>query len=165
MRSFPLRTSTWISIAAIAATLVVAWAIYSHRGNVRQTLQHLDDEPTIEVKPKATREPKGQPSEVSLPSARIACSLEEAKEAGVKFEMPLGIGHLMQYGTGFLIDKRGWIATNNHVLARITKDARVKLADGKRRELAGLVARAPQYDLAIVKLKEPPANLTVLDVH
>jgi hypothetical protein len=71
----------------------------------------------------------------------------------------------MQYGTGFLIDARGWIATNNHVLAHVTKDTRVKLADGQRFELEGLAARAPQHDLAIVKLREPPEALTVLDIY
>jgi hypothetical protein len=90
--------------------------------------------------------------------------LEEAKKALVKFEMPLGIGDLSQHGTGFMIDPRGWIATNNHLLARMTTATRAKLADGSRLEVDGIIARAPERDLAIVKLKEPPPDVTVLDI-
>ena len=54
--------------------------------------------------------------------------------------------------------------TNNHVLAGITTDSRVKLADGRLFEIEGIVARSLEHDLAIVKLREWTEPLTVLDV-
>jgi hypothetical protein len=98
------------------------------------------------------------------PQPSVAHSLEEAKRAIVKFVMPLGIGNLTQYGTGFLVDGRGWIATNNHVITCITTEARVKLANGEELELEGIAARLPRHDLAIVKLKNPPSDLMLLDI-
>ncbi len=94
----------------------------------------------------------------------VARSLDEAGDAIVKIVIPLGIGNLARHGTGFFIDDRGWVMTNNHVLAGATTDARIKLADGSLVEIDGIVARSPQHDLAIVKLREWTEPLTVLDV-
>ncbi|NUQ62942.1 MAG: trypsin-like peptidase domain-containing protein [Pirellulales bacterium] len=96
---------------------------------------------------------------------RTAGSLAEVEKAIVKFELPLEVGNGTQSGTGFVINDRGWIATNHHLIAGITKAARVKLADGTRLELAGIVARDPQRDLAIVGIRNPPAQLGALDIR
>jgi hypothetical protein len=99
-----------------------------------------------------------------MPRAKTAKSLEEVLEAIVKFEVPVAGQARMQYGCGFLVDGRGWIATTNHVVASATTAARVTFADGAQRGLAGIVARSPEHDLAIVQLQDPPNTLTVLDV-
>ena len=57
-------------------------------------------------------------------------------------------------GTGFIIDERGYILTNDHVVedaSRIT----VTLGDGRKVE-ALLIGRAPSYDMAVIKI---PARL------
>jgi len=113
------------------------------------------DEATFGEKDRTTSES----SPVSL-----AASLAEVETAVVKFELPSDLGNVMQSGTGFVINDRGWIATNHHLVARITKDARVKLIDGARLELAGIVARDPQRDLAIVAVRDPPPRLRALDI-
>ncbi|MCC7536362.1 MAG: trypsin-like peptidase domain-containing protein [Deltaproteobacteria bacterium] len=54
-------------------------------------------------------------------------------------------------GTGFLIDDRGTILTNNHVIANATA-IRVQLAD--ERELdARIVGRDPQTDVAVIRVE------------
>jgi len=144
----------------------VGLAIYWSQGQTgrdREAPRSKRREPVAEAPRKTEIRPPAA-DQLEQPEPKLARSLESAKQAVVKFVMPLGIGNLTQYGTGFLIDPRGWIATNNHVIARITTDARVKLADGRHLELEGIVARMPQHDLAIVKLKDPPPELTLLDI-
>ena len=53
-------------------------------------------------------------------------------------------------GTGVVIDPRGYIITNYHVVNGV-RDIQVTLADGER-YIAKLVARDPETDLAIIKI-------------
>jgi len=130
-----------------------------------------EERPGAENAPDSTALPEGEPeppptprSPSTIPEPRKAQSLEEVLRAIVKFEVPLAGGARMQYGSGFLVDRRGWIATSNHVVASATAAARATFADGSKHALAGVVARAPERDLAIVKLANPPAELTILDI-
>ncbi len=103
--------------------------------------------------------------ETAEPPRRItAKSLESVLRAIVKFEMPMAGQARVQYGCGFLVDPRGWVATNHHVVAHATTAARVMFADGTECRLAGLVAARPDHDLAIVQLVDPPPGLPVLDI-
>jgi serine protease Do len=54
-------------------------------------------------------------------------------------------------GTGFIIDKDGYIMTNNHVV-EMADEIRVKLSDGKEYE-AKVIGRDPKTDLALIKIK------------
>jgi len=58
-------------------------------------------------------------------------------------------------GTGFVVDARGYIATNDHVVAGApdwpSPALEVHLADGKR-VVASLVGRDPASDLAVIKV-------------
>ncbi len=63
-------------------------------------------------------------------------------------------------GSGVIIDKKGHIVTNNHVI----KDARsleVTLADGSKWR-ASLVGTDPDNDLAVIKIDIPDRELTVI---
>ncbi len=53
-------------------------------------------------------------------------------------------------GSGFVIDRRGYILTNNHVVAKAQK-LTVTTAKGKKIE-ATLVGRDPRTDLAVIKI-------------
>ncbi len=54
-------------------------------------------------------------------------------------------------GSGFIIDKEGYIVTNNHVVENADK-IKVKLNNGKEFE-AEIVGRDPNTDLALIKIK------------
>lgn len=66
-------------------------------------------------------------------------------------------------GSGVILDEQGNILTNNHVvtLDGATGSARIEvtLADGTLAE-ASIVGTDPILDLAVIKLKNPPKNLT-----
>jgi serine protease Do len=55
-------------------------------------------------------------------------------------------------GSGFIIDKEGYIVTNNHVIED-ADEIQVRLYDGKEFE-AEVVGRDPKTDLALIKIKD-----------
>jgi serine protease Do len=66
-------------------------------------------------------------------------------------------------GTGVVIDERGYVLTNYHVVDGV-REIQVTLADGRRRT-AKLLARDPETDLAIVKIAlEPGERLPVITI-
>lgn len=104
------------------------------------------------------------PDESEPSKPKPAKSLEEAKEALVRFEGPAIGAERATSGLGFLIDGRGWIATNLSAVEDATTATRAVLADGQRCPLAGIVAKDDQHGLAIVKLRELPKRMTFLDI-
>ena len=56
-------------------------------------------------------------------------------------------------GSGFIIDKDGYILTNNHVIEG-ADEIKVKLSDGKEFE-AEIKGRDPKTDIALIKIKSP----------
>ena len=64
-------------------------------------------------------------------------------------------------GSGFIIDKEGFILTANHVVDQ-TENLKVRLSDNKE-YTAGIVGRDPKTDLALIKIDAPepliPLNL------
>jgi S1-C subfamily serine protease len=63
----------------------------------------------------------------------------------------------VQSGTGFVWDEAGDIVTNNHVVNGTT-DVTVRLATGSALA-ADIVGTAPNYDLAVIRLRRAPADL------
>ncbi len=61
-------------------------------------------------------------------------------------------------GSGFIIDRKGYILTNNHVVAKAQKIT-VTMANGKKLQ-ASLVGRDPSSDLAVIKI--PPGQVDVV---
>lgn len=94
----------------------------------------------------------------------VARTLEQARQAVVKIEIPLEAGAAVETGTGFFVGDRGWIATNNHLVENMNSRAYVRSADGQTYRIAGVVVQAPEMDLAILQLAERPAKTTVLDL-
>ncbi|MFZ0450351.1 MAG: DegQ family serine endoprotease [Desulfatiglandaceae bacterium] len=54
-------------------------------------------------------------------------------------------------GSGFIINEKGYILTNNHVVEK-TDEIKVRLADDREFK-AGLVGRDPKTDLALIRIK------------
>ncbi|MER5930278.1 trypsin-like peptidase domain-containing protein [Streptomyces sp. NPDC002054] len=66
-------------------------------------------------------------------------------------------------GTGFVYDQQGHILTNNHVVASAANGGKLSatFSNGKKYD-AEVVGRAQGYDVAVLKLKTPPAGLAPL---
>ncbi|MEU3032661.1 trypsin-like peptidase domain-containing protein [Streptomyces incarnatus] len=66
-------------------------------------------------------------------------------------------------GTGFVFDKQGHIITNNHVVADALDGGKLTATfpDGRKYD-AEVVGHAQGYDVAVVKLKNPPSDLDPL---
>ncbi|UCB51418.1 MAG: DegQ family serine endoprotease [Deltaproteobacteria bacterium] len=58
-------------------------------------------------------------------------------------------------GSGFIIDKDGFILTNNHVVEK-TEEIKVKLANGKEYD-AKIIGRDPKTDLALIRIETDKA--------
>jgi len=71
------------------------------------------------------------------------------------FGSPEAMRQVNGMGTGIVIDRRGYILTNYHVVEGVTK-IEVSLADGKN-TVARLVSHDPKTDLAVIKIdgKQP----------
>ena len=74
---------------------------------------------------------------------------------------PSGDFRQKSLGSGFVLDKEGYIVTNNHVVDG-ADEIKVKLADGKEFD-ATVVGRDPKTDLALIKIKGN-AHLTPLKI-
>ncbi|GLV58929.1 hypothetical protein KDH_57570 [Dictyobacter sp. S3.2.2.5] len=66
-------------------------------------------------------------------------------------------------GSGVIIDKRGYIVTNNHVVDGVTTVGEVVLSDGTRIKNAQVVGTDPADDLAVIKIN-PPTNMSVISL-
>lgn len=64
-------------------------------------------------------------------------------------------------GTGVVIDSRGYIVTNHHVVDGV-REIQVTTADGEH-FIARLMARDPETDLAVIKI-DSPKPLPVIDI-
>ena len=60
-------------------------------------------------------------------------------------------------GSGFIINKDGYVLTNNHVVGDAT-EIKVKLSDG-REFLAKVVGKDPPTDVALIRLEKAPHDL------
>ena len=63
-------------------------------------------------------------------------------------------------GSGFIINSRGYVITNNHVVEAAT-EIKVKLADARELE-AEVVGRDPKTDIALLKLKGDAKDLPIV---
>ncbi len=63
-------------------------------------------------------------------------------------------------GSGVIVDREGTILTNNHVIEQADK-VRVTLADGRSFD-AEVVGTDPQSDIGVLRLEDPPRDLTPL---
>lgn len=122
--------------------------------------------PRVPVKAKA--QPQGEtkppPLRWSPHEVFVAKTLDQASRAVVKIEIPLEGGTAIETGTGFFIGDQGWIATNSHLVRNMNSRTYVRSADGQTYRIAGVIAEAPEMDLAILQLAERPAKMTVLDL-
>ena len=84
-----------------------------------------------------------------------------AQSTGDLFPTPATPNRVNGMGTGIVIDPRGYIVTNQHVVEDVNA-LRIRLCDGTTQS-AVVVARHPELDLAIIKI-DPPYALQVMPI-
>ena len=98
---------------------------------------------------------QSSPSVVNISTARAV----EVQRGDVK----LNVGRLPSgTGSGFLWDQEGHVVTNFHVVEG-SDFVKVKLADGSEWE-AEKLGEAPEFDLAVLKIKAPTSRLRPLAI-
>jgi serine protease Do len=85
----------------------------------------------------------------------------ERNVASVSDLFPQASSRVNGMGTGIVIDPRGYIVTNQHVVDDVSA-LRIRLADGASHN-AVVVARHPELDLAIIKI-DPSQPLPVMPI-
>ncbi|MET9973611.1 trypsin-like peptidase domain-containing protein [Streptomyces microflavus] len=102
------------------------------------------------------------PRDLKRPAGTVAGVAAKALPSVVTIDAQGGDGE-GGTGTGFVYDKEGHILTNNHVVASAAESGELSatFSDGKK-YAAEVVGRAQGYDVAVLKLKKPPAGLTPL---
>jgi S1-C subfamily serine protease len=105
-------------------------------------------------------------SNVQIPTL-TGNNIDAVREAVIKKATPavvqitVNTAQGQDLGSGVIIDKRGYIVTNNHVVAGATSIDSVTLFDGTKATGAKVVGTDPADDLAVIKIN-PPANITTL---
>ncbi|MFI1930666.1 trypsin-like peptidase domain-containing protein [Streptomyces sp. NPDC020330] len=103
------------------------------------------------------------PRDLKRPAGTVAGVAAKALPSVVTIDAQGGGGE-GGTGTGFVYDKEGHILTNNHVVASAAESSgelSATFSDGKK-YAAEVVGRAQGYDVAVLKLKNPPAGLAPL---
>ena len=87
-------------------------------------------------------------------------SLQANYESVISKVMPsvVQITSSAELGSGIILDTKGDIVTNNHVVAGST-DYKVTLSTSSQTYDAKVVNRFPQGDLAVIKMTDPPSDL------
>lgn len=102
------------------------------------------------------------PRDLKRPAGTVAGVAAKALPSVVTIDAQGGEGE-GGTGTGFVYDKEGHILTNNHVVASAAESGELSatFSDGKK-YAAEVVGRAQGYDVAVLKLKNPPRGLAPL---
>jgi peroxiredoxin/HEAT repeat protein len=87
--------------------------------------------------------------------------IKSVRDAIVQVTIRNDLGEDRGLGSGVIIDAKGLVATNYHVVEDAA-NAYVVFHDGKQLEVEGMRAADPDSDLAILQLKDPPAGLRAL---
>ena len=98
------------------------------------------------------------------PGAPLEDVVAYVKHGIVKIETSDAANNRRGLGSGFVIDARGLVATNYHVVSDAAK-ADVVFSDGTRYGIEGYTAIDQQTDLAILKLNGVPPNVKALELN
>ncbi len=128
---------TWFVLVVFATTAQPAWPSPLRRSAIVQAVE------------------QARPSVVNIHGHKIVRAESEQYQAGDQTRRVNGMG------TGVVIDQRGYILTNHHVVDGVRR-IQVTLADG-RPLVARLIAHDPITDLAVIKIpvKQSLPTLTV----
>ncbi|MGW2490166.1 S1C family serine protease [Streptomyces sp. NPDC001606] len=142
----------------VAAVLVAALVAGGLGGGIGYTLARNHDDhgsTTISSSDSSATQVKRAPGTVANVAARALPSTVTIEAEGSNGEGGTG--------TGFVFDTQGHIVTNNHVVADALNGGKLTATfpNGRKYD-AEVVGHAQGYDVAVVKLKNPPSDLKPL---
>jgi len=159
-----LRTGAIMALALVMAMvfgvgLFAGWQ-FSHTGST-----------TPAASTPSSNNSSLQPGTVPQPTvpALTNNNMQAVREAVVSKTRPAVVQISVQtqkgtaLGSGVIIDKRGYIITNNHVVEGANTVDEVVLSDGTRIRNAQIVGTDPADDLAVIKIN-PPTNMAVISL-
>lgn len=141
-------------VAAVLAAALLAGGI---GGGVGYWAAQRGDEPS-----GSTTITASTPKDIKREPGSVAGLAASALPSVVTIEASAGDGE-GGTGTGFVYDEQGHILTNNHVVASAANGGKLSatFSNGKKYD-AEVIGRAQGYDVAVLKLKNPPAGLKPL---
>ncbi|MFE1249111.1 S1C family serine protease [Streptomyces sp. NPDC058735] len=142
----------------VAAVLVAALVAGGLGGGLGYTLAKNNDENTGSTTVSAS----SNGGDVKRDPGTVAGVAAKALPSTVTIEAESNSGE-GGTGTGFVFDKQGHIVTNNHVVADAVDGGKLTATfpNGKKYD-AEVIGNAQGYDVAVVKLKDAPADLKPL---
>ena len=148
----PTRSARGPLVALIAGVALVAGLIGGVGGQLLNDRVQLGGSSLPAPGPGATARPSG--SVASIAAVALPSVVTIKVDAGAQ-----GSGT----GSGFVIDNRGHVLTNNHVVGAAAKggDIEIELSNGDT-EKATIVGRDVSYDLAVLKLARTDLTPLVL---
>ncbi len=90
--------------------------------------------------------------------AKVSPSVVHITSTVLRRDFLFGIVPQQGTGSGILVSRDGYVLTNNHVIEDASR-IQVKLSDGRVYE-AELVGSEPSSDIAVIRILNPPGNLT-----
>ncbi|MEU1301768.1 S1C family serine protease [Streptomyces shenzhenensis] len=143
----------------VAAVLVAALVAGGLGGGLGYTLAKNNDSTGSTT---VSASDNGSASQVKRSPGTIAAVAQKALPSTVTIEAEGSSGQ-GGTGTGFVFDTQGHIVTNNHVVAEAVDGGKLTATfpSGKKYD-AEVVGHAQGYDVAVIKLKNAPSDLTPL---
>ena len=89
--------------------------------------------------------------------------IQRAERSVVRITVRTKDGEDLGFGSGFLVDPQGLVATNHHVVRRAGK-AFVQFKDGRKVAVKGIRAQDEKADLAILELEAMPEPVPALSL-
>ena len=154
----------WITAVGLLSCWIVMWSIHANEPSKGPNLFSNDN--AVKDLTQLTRTGARRTLVVSAVDRTKGSVVNIHSERSVPanttdiFPMPAQ-NRVNGMGTGIVIDPRGYIVTNQHVVEDVSA-LRIRLADGTSTN-AVVVARHPELDLALIKI-DPPHALTVMPI-
>jgi putative serine protease PepD len=143
------RSGATIGIAALTAAVIGGSAGY---GGARLAESQPPALASASASASVSSEPSATASRAPVPAAPPAANTVAVAKRVLPSTVMIKVGRAT--GSGFVLDRRGRIMTNNHVVARAAGGTKITVIfSGGRRAKAKLVGRSPSYDIAVIKVK------------
>ena len=148
-------------LGARAVSAVVVLGLLAGAGGGVASYALLDAQESARPADAALPEPVAGATQVQRPEGSVAAIAAAALPSVVSIEVRAQQG--VATGSGMILKADGYILTNNHVVAEAASgaDVTVTFSDGHEQP-AELVGATPDYDLAVIRVKEKGLEPLVL---